>query len=114
MNIKLLSLTSIITFTILSSCQKYLDIKPKQYVSYEATIYDKTSAETALRGAYRALGNANYYGETYVTLGSFPSGDFVNNTTGGGGNVMANVYRSDDPLFQNAWSAIYATINRAN
>lgn len=97
-----------------SSCSKFLDVAPKQFVSDDATIYDKNSAETALRGAYRALGNSNYYGETYVTLGYFPSGDFVNNTTGGGGNIMANVYRSDDPLFQNAWSAIYVAINRAN
>lgn len=114
MNTRILFLTSALALGALSSCKKYLDITPQQYVSDDNTIYDKTSAETALRGAYRSLGSANYYGETYVTLGYFPGGDFVNNTTGGGGNVMANVYRADDPLFQNAWSAIYVTINRAN
>ncbi len=111
---KYLFFISAFVLVSITSCNKFLDIQPQQYVSDEATIYDKTSAETALRGAYRALGSSNYYGETYVTLGYFPSGDFVNNTTGGGGNVMANNYRSDDGLFQSAWTAIYVAINRAN
>lgn len=98
----------------LSSCQKFLSVQPQQYVSDQATIFDKASAQTALRGAYRALANNNYYGESFVELGFFAGGDWVNQTTGGGANIVIQNFRPDDAYFENTWSAIYATINDAN
>lgn len=96
------------------SCKKYLETKPVNAVSDLDPITDKTSAETALRGVYRQLASANYYGETYVTLGYFPSGDIKNLTTGGAANLVNINFRSDEVLFNSAWNAIYNTINRAN
>lgn len=98
----------------LSSCKKYLTVEPINDVSDEQTIYDKASAETALRGAYRQMGASGYYGELYVTLGYFPSADIKNLTTGGSANLVNINFRSDDVLFNNAWEAIYRTINQAN
>ncbi|HEY8400227.1 MAG TPA: RagB/SusD family nutrient uptake outer membrane protein [Cytophagaceae bacterium] len=99
---------------VLTSCKKFLEVEPKNAVLDEVTIYDKASAETALRGAYRQLGHTNYYGQNYVTLAIFPGGDVVNNTTGGGQNMVDLNFRSDDPLFSASWEAIYNAINRAN
>jgi hypothetical protein len=99
---------------LLGSCKNFLDVQPKGAISDESTIVDKTSAETAVRGMYRSLGNASYYGETYVTLGFFPGGDVISNTTGGGQNLININFRSDEPLLAGAWAAIYTTINRAN
>lgn len=96
------------------SCKKYLDTKPIGAVSDEAPIIDKASAETALRGVYRQLASSGYYGETYVTLGYFPSGDIKNLTTGGAANLVNVNFRADDVNFNTAWNAIYGTINRAN
>ncbi len=107
----------LITFAavaLLGSCKNFLDVQPKNAISDESTIVDKTSAETAVRGIYRSLGNAAYYGETYVTLGFYPGGDVISNTTGGGQNLININFRSDEPLLAGAWAAIYATINRAN
>jgi hypothetical protein len=98
----------------LSSCKKYLQTQPEQYVSDQATIYDQASSLTALRGAYRALANNNYYGESFVELGFFAGGDWINQTTGGGANIDIQNFRPDDAYFENVWSAIYATINDAN
>jgi hypothetical protein len=104
----------LIAITVFSSCKKYLDTKPKGYVADESTIFDKTSAVTALNGAYRALGNNGYYGENFVELGFFAGGDWINQTTGGSANLVIQNFRSDDSYFQSVWSAIYATINSAN
>ncbi|MBC8033955.1 MAG: RagB/SusD family nutrient uptake outer membrane protein [Chitinophagaceae bacterium] len=106
------SITALMLF--LASCSKVLDTTPENAVSDEDPIFDKTSAETALRGVYRQLGSAGYYGETYVTLGYFPSGDIKNLTTGGAANLVNVNFRADDVTFNSAWSAIYIAINRAN
>lgn len=98
----------------LSSCEKFLTVDPVNAVSDLTPIYDKGSSETALRGVYRQLGAAGYYGETYVTLGYFPSGDITNLTTGGAANLVNVNYRTDEVLFNTAWTAIYDVINRAN
>ncbi|NRF37893.1 RagB/SusD family nutrient uptake outer membrane protein [Pedobacter foliorum] len=98
----------------LISCKKFLTIDPINAVSDENPIFDKTSSETALRGVYRQLASAGYYGEGYVTLGYFPSGDIKNLTTGGAANLVNVNFRADDTNFNTAWSAIYITINRAN
>jgi len=98
----------------ISSCKKFLNIEPVNAVSDENPIFDKGSSETALRGVYRQLASAGYYGEGYVTLGYFPSGDIKNLTTGGAANLVNVNFRADDTNFNTAWSAIYITINRAN
>ncbi|WP_214225173.1 RagB/SusD family nutrient uptake outer membrane protein [Pedobacter sp. B4-66] len=98
----------------LISCKKFLTIDPINAVSDENPIFDKTSSETALRGVYRQLASTGYYGEGYVTLGYFPSGDIKNLTTGGAANLVNVNFRADDTNFNTAWSAIYITINRAN
>lgn len=103
-----------ISVFILSSCKKYLEIQPKNYVSDASTIVDEASAQTALNGAYRALGNNGYYGETFVELGFLSGGDWVNLTTGGSANLVIQNFRPDDSYFENVWTAIYAAINGAN
>lgn len=107
-------LVVLLLLTQASSCKKYLDTTPIGAVSDVAPIIDKASTETALRGVYRQLASAGYYGETYVTLGYFPSGDIKNLTTGGAANLVNVNFRADDVNFNTAWNAIYTTINRAN
>lgn len=96
------------------SCKKYLETEPIGAVSDQDPIFDKASSETALRGVYRQLASSGYYGEGYVTLGYFPSGDIKNLTTGGAANLVNVNYRADDLNFNTSWNAIYITINRAN
>ncbi|HEY0055225.1 MAG TPA: RagB/SusD family nutrient uptake outer membrane protein [Pedobacter sp.] len=97
-----------------SSCEKFLDVKPQSAVPDDAVIYDKISAETAIRGVFRQLGSSSYYGEGYVTLGYFPGGDVINNTVAASQDLVDINFRADDGLFNSVWAAIYSTINRAN
>ncbi|REA63645.1 RagB/SusD family nutrient uptake outer membrane protein [Dyadobacter luteus] len=96
---------------LLASCGEFLEIAPKETISEELAIVDKTSLNTAVRGAYRRLGNAGYYGEGYVNLGFIPSGDVIYNVFN---NVSDLNFRADDGAFAGSWAAIYATINLVN
>jgi len=108
------TLIALLTVSLFSSCGDLLEPEPVNAVSDASPIFDKGSSETALRGVYRQLASTGYYGENYVTLGYFPSGDIKNLTTGGAANLVNVNFRADDPLFNTSWVAIYATINRAN
>lgn len=97
------------------SCSKFLDVKPKDFVSDDQTITDKTSAQTALRGTYRKLSADGYYGSLFQTFGYLP-GDNVQWT--GSQSVIQQFIthniQADNGNLASVWSAIYATINSAN
>jgi tetratricopeptide (TPR) repeat protein len=97
------------------SCNKFLDVQPKDSVEDDQTITDKTSATTALRGVYRRLGADNYYGSLFQTFGYLP-GDNIQWT--GSQSVIqqfiSHNISADNGNLQSVWSAIYATVNAAN
>lgn len=99
----------------LLSCNKFLDVEPKDSVTDEQTIIDQTSAATALRGTYRRLAADNYYGNLFQTFGYLP-GDNIQWT--GSQSVIQQFIThnisADNGNLQSVWSAIYATINAAN
>lgn len=100
---------------IASSCEKFLDVEPKNFVSDEQTIYDKISAEEAVRGIYSALGSSGYYATSFQSIG-YLSGDNIQ-WTGSQSQVqefISHNIKSDNPTVNAAWIAIYQTINRAN
>jgi hypothetical protein len=100
---------------VLGSCKKFLDISPRDAVSDQVAIIDKASAETAVRGMYRALAADNYYGSAFQSIG-YLSGDNIQWT---GSQSIVQQFISHDVRAENAtiasvWAAIYATINAAN
>ena len=101
----------IVLTVMLIGCDNFLEIAPKEAVAEEFAIVDKTSLNTAIRGAYRALGAPNYYGEGYVNLGFVPTGDVIYNVAD---NLSDLNFRSTDAAFGGPWAAIYSTINVAN
>ncbi len=103
------------TLSSLTSCDSFLDVEPKASISDEQTIYDKASAETALRGVYNAVASANYYGTSFQSIG-YLSGDNIQ-WTGSQSQVQEFInhkVNAENATVSNAWIAIYATINRAN
>jgi tetratricopeptide (TPR) repeat protein len=100
---------------LVSSCESFLDVKPRESISDQSTIVDKISAETALNGVYSALGSGNYYGTTFQSIG-YLSGDNVQ-WTGSQSQVQEFINHRVSPensTIAGAWVAIYNTINRAN
>jgi tetratricopeptide (TPR) repeat protein len=108
------SLLFLLTLT-LASCKKFLTVQPVDYVSDQVTIVDATSAQTAVRGVYRALANDSYYGSLFQTFGYLP-GDNVQWT--GSQSVIqqfiSHNIQADNGNLESVWLAIYATINDAN
>lgn len=102
---------AIVLTTSVSGCGNFLEIAPKEAVAAESAIVDKTSLNTAIRGAYRALGASSYYGEGFVNLGFVPTGDVIYNVAD---NLSDLNFRSTDAAFGGPWAAIYNTINIAN
>jgi tetratricopeptide (TPR) repeat protein len=113
-NITRVTLLLIISITIVS-CEDFLDVDPRESISDDATIVDKTSSETAIRGVYSALGSPGYYGISFQSIGYF-SGDNIQ-WTGSQSQVQEFINHRVNPensTIGSAWVAIYNTINRAN
>jgi hypothetical protein len=105
----------VLALVVLASCKKFLEVQPKDSVSDTQTIFDRASAETAVRGIYRALSADNYYGVNFVSVG-YLSGDNVQ-WTGSQSIVQQFIdhnVKADNATVSGIWLAIYATINRAN
>ncbi|MDB5116795.1 MAG: starch-binding protein [Mucilaginibacter sp.] len=100
---------------MLLSCNKSLDVSPKDQTSDDLTIVDGNSAQTAVRGIYYELESNDYYGYTFQTLGFF-SGDNIQYVGSQTVNqqLTNHAVSSDLAALNTSWSAIYNTINRAN
>jgi hypothetical protein len=102
---------------LLTSCSKFLDVAPQDSIANDngEVIVDKTSSETAVRGMYRALSADGYYGTTFQAIGYLNGDNIV--WTGSQSIIqqfISHNVRADNANVASAWSAIYATINRAN
>lgn len=104
----------VVLVAALPSCKKYLDVTPSDLVSDEQTIFDKTSAETALRGAYRGLASLNYSGGFQNTVLQSGADVISVNTSLTDLSVTNYNLRSDIPFLQTYWNNNYNTINRTN
>jgi tetratricopeptide (TPR) repeat protein len=112
---KIIYILSLVSVFILPSCKKFLEVTPKDAVSDSQTIFDRSSAETAVRGIYRGLAADAYYGVNYVSIG-YLSGDNVQWT--GSQSIVQDFInhnvKPENATVAGVWSAIYNVINRAN
>src|ERR1700761_3806105 len=94
----------------LASCKKFLTVQPVDSVSDQVTIVDATSAQTAVRGAYRSLASDNYYGSLFQTFGYLP-GDNVQWTGSQSVNqqFISHDIKADNGNLESVWDGIYAT-----
>lgn len=101
----------LIIVALTSSCNNYLDVKPQANIPDTNPVFDKTSAEQALRGVYSSL----YYGATFESIG-YLSGDNVQ-WTGSQSQVQEFIdhgVRAENSTINGAWSGIFRVINLAN
>ena len=115
-NIRFIPYTAALSLLLtLGACEQYLDVQPQASISDAQTIFDKASAETALRGVYHALADGGYYGTSFQSIG-YLSGDNIE-WTGSQSQVQEFInhrVNAENATISNAWNAIYRTINRAN
>ncbi|WP_232282974.1 RagB/SusD family nutrient uptake outer membrane protein [Pedobacter sp. BAL39] len=96
-----------------SSCKKFLEVEPRSSISDEATITDKASAETAVRGVYNAA--RSYYSVSFQSI-AYLSGDNVQ-WTGSQSQVQEFINHkvsAENATIESVWRGIYLSISRAN
>jgi hypothetical protein len=96
---------------LFTACESFLSVEPQSSIPDTKPIFDKTSAEQAIRGVYSSL----YYGTTFESIG-YLSGDNIV-WTGSQSQIQEFInhqVNADNSTISGAWSAIYVTINRAN
>lgn len=111
---KVIILLSLMFSVFIQSCEKYLEVDSYDKVPDDNVIFDKASAETAVRGAYRALASLNYSSGLQNTI--LQSGGDVRslNNAQTDLNIINYDLRSDIGFLSTYWSNFYNTINRAN
>jgi hypothetical protein len=101
--------------TTFSACKKVLDTQSELYIDQSLSIVDKRSAQAALVGAYNALSQNTYQGNTFRYITNLLSDNikWVGNTPT---NREFDVYTifTTNTRVQELWTAIYKTINIAN
>jgi hypothetical protein len=111
MKVRYLSIILLVAVT--SSCKKFLEVEPRASISDEATITDKASAETAIRGVYNAA--RSYYSVDFQSI-AYLSGDNVQ-WTGSQSQVQEFINHKVNPensTITSVWNGIYVSVNRAN
>ncbi|MFB2118171.1 RagB/SusD family nutrient uptake outer membrane protein [Parapedobacter sp. 2B3] len=100
---------------LLTSCESFLTVEPKEELSGTNAITDGASALTAINGVYNGLGADAYYGWTYPAFG-YLSGDNVQWT--GSQNFVQQFIdhdiSTDNTYIAQGWAGIYEVIDRAN
>ena len=105
----------IIIGLVVGSCSDFLDVKPKESVSDDQTIFDAASSLTAVLGIYNGLANGSYYGTSFQSIGYLAGDNIV--WTGSQSQVQEFInhnVKGDNSTISTVWVAIYRTINRAN
>jgi len=105
----------LIYITLLPACKKVLDTQSELYIDQSLSIVDKRSAQAALTGAYNALSQNTYQGNTYRYITNLLSDNikWVGNTPTNREFDVYGVFATNTRV-QELWTAIYKTVNIAN
>ncbi len=113
MKIKLFIALLLLTCSV-SSCKKFLEELPRDFVSPENYFNTETELNTALNGVYDIMGSAALYGEILWSQFEVTTDEsFYRQSTTTIGLQVYN-YDSNNSSVQGVWKALYAGIERAN
>ena len=112
---KFISIYLLSIIFLASGCKKVLDTESLLYIDQSQSIVDKRSAQAALVGAYNALSQNSYQGNTYRYVTNLLSDNikWVGNTPTNREFDVYSVFATNTRV-QELWSSIYKTINIAN
>jgi len=105
----------LVAVTLLPACKKVLDTQSELYIDQSLSIVDKRSAQAALTGAYNALSQNTYQGNTFRYITNLLSDNikWVGNTPTNREFDVYGVFATNSRV-QELWTAIYKTVNIAN
>lgn len=111
---KVLIWMMVLLFTGLTSCKKFLNTNPEDFLSPKNYYETEAQLNTALNGVYSTLASQNLYCNNMLArMGIEADEGFCSNTAELAGVAGYNVSTTDAKV-RGYWQALYAGINRAN
>ena len=99
----------------LSSCKKFLDVKPSNSGDSDLAIQTPADAQVMINGIMRTMSSADYYGRNFMLYGDAKGGDFTIFSQGRG---QDGLYTFNHQVTSGSnvgfWSQIYYGILQAN
>jgi len=109
---------SVIAILSLSSCEKFLDLKPIDSPTEDNFYVDEKGLQGGLVSCYDALQDNGLYGNTFLSLTEIRSDNMEDNDQGASGGVRYQIEsfaeRPDNTLVTEAWLASFKAIYRCN
>jgi len=100
---------------IVSSCDSYLDLRPKMQISAEEAFSNRENLYAVLVGCYDALQLQHYYGRNLIIVGDLASDNsFANGTKVEYYDLDKNSLFANNILVEGIWADVYVAINRVN
>lgn len=101
-----------------NSCQKFLDTKPKDFLSQEYYYNNETQINTALTGVYGIMSDSRnsepFYAQSYICAMGTEGDDGYFRLTPTRNVVGQFLYNASTPPIVNLWQLLYKGINLAN
>src|ERR1044071_9972134 len=103
---------------MLSSCKKFLDLKPIDSPTENNLYVDEKGLQGGLTACYDALQDNGLYGNTLLSLTEIRSDNMEDNDQGASGGVRYQIEsfseRPDNTLVTESWLAHFKAIYRCN
>ena len=96
---------------VCSSCKKFLDSKPQDFLSPTTYYETEEQLNNALTSVYQTLADLNTYGNNMQSYMALDADEGFFRRTGG---VQVNNVVPTDPMIKNVWGTFYKGIERAN
>ncbi len=99
----------------LSSCKKFLDIKPSNSGDSDLAIQTPADAQVMVNGIMRSMTSSDYYGRNFLMYGDAKGGDFTIYSQGRGlDNLYSFNHSATNGSYVGFWSQIYFSILQTN
>ncbi|WP_432713996.1 RagB/SusD family nutrient uptake outer membrane protein [Pedobacter sp.] len=109
----LFSIVFLTTILLATSCKKFLDKVPQDFISPENSFKDESSLNTALTGVYDILGKEEMYGSNIPMIHSVADDGFYSRSAIISGTQVYN-FDASDATINDMWKYLYMGIERAN
>lgn len=104
---------ALIALFSVAGCDKFLDLKPKDFVSPENYFNNESDLNAALVGVYDILGKDQVYGDAIPVMFSISDEGYHSRTYQLDGPEVYN-YDAAEPKVEQLWRYLYEGIERAN
>lgn len=105
---------SALLILVFSSCNKFLDTKPADFLSPVNYYNNETQLNMALAGVYEILSGPEVYGSAMLGRMGMDADEGYYNINAPQGGVLVNNPQPTDQIVSDFWRKLYEGINRAN